>query len=163
MGFLPIFLAMAGFVVLWGIVSSNSIKTRKQEAESSAFLVFEQASIRNEQFLQLYQQQPLVSTPDSQPFLAYIQQQNLPATSDAPLLAAQQVRIALPDLTSSDTHQPQGKEAYEQLQLAQQNLQQAARLFNVRLKQYNDLVGKYPTLLVARLMGYHPVKKRQPL
>lgn len=159
MGYLPVILAMAAFVILWGIVSNNSIKTRKKEAEASASLVFEQASIRNEQLRHLHHLKPLSS--EVQFLLKQTQDQREHAISSTDiLLAAQKVSTAMPDLSVSDMDNQPHQEAHKQLQIAQENFQKAAGLFRIRLKQYNELVSKNPTKFIARLTGNKPVGKQ---
>lgn len=161
MGYLPIILAMAGFIILWGIVSSNSIKNRKKEAEASASLLFEQLFVRNRQLRQLDHLKAL--PPAVQRFLNLAQDQHESAVSSTDiLLAAQKVSTdtAMPDFSVPDVDNQACREAYEQLQVAQGNLQNVARLFKIKLKQYNELTGKYPTKLIARLTGHYPISRQ---
>ncbi len=157
MGYLPIVVAITGFVVLWAIVSRYSINNKRQEAEASASLVFKQAGIRHHLLTQLRQQTSLPTALERIAESTQLQRETRNSTDL--LLAAQRVNIALPAWPAIDTMPPSCQETCEQLQIAQRNLQQVYKQFIIRLKQYNELTGKYPTLIVARMTGHYPVDK----
>ncbi len=156
MGYLPIILSTLGFIFLWGIVNLNSIKSKRKEAEAAATLVFQYAAFRNTMLRQMKQETPQDAVLHAT--LAQIQ----------PLLNEQtkedistQEKINLERKVSEQiTHLPAPEDVppmYQQLRKADNNYRQATTLYAIRLKEYNALVSKNPSKLLARMAGMQPM------
>ncbi len=157
MGYLPIILALLGFIFLWGIVNLNSIKSKRKEAEAAARLVFQYAAFRNTLLRQMQQAVPQEDV--FHPILAKIQPLLNEQTKEE--LSTQQKIELESKVTEQITHLPAPENEpliYQQLQKANNNYRQAVTLYTVRLKEYNELVTRYPSKIVARMMGMQKIE-----
>lgn len=160
MGYLPIILALSSFVFLWGIVNYNSIKRKKKEAEESASLLFKYASLRNTILRQMNQ------IADVDPTIHTVIAQIQPHLHDQPqgeisvqkkVEAEKEVSELLNRIPSVATDHQSYHNVYKQLLVADNNYRKAATLYRIRLQQYNELVTKPPSKLIAKMMSLHPV------
>lgn len=161
MGYLPIILALSCFVFLWGIVNYNSIKRRKKEAEESASLLFKYASLRNTILKQMNQ------VPDVDPTIHTVIAQIQLHLNDLPEgeVSVQKKIEAEQEVTGLISHIPavapdhqQYHSVYKQLAVADDNYRKAVTLYRIRVRQYNELVSKNPSKLVAKVMGLKPIE-----
>lgn len=161
MGYIPIILAILGFILLWGIVNFNSIKHKKKEAEEAASLLFKYAALRNtilRQMNQVVDEDTTIHTliEQVQPHLNDQTQQDIAVQRKIALEKEVSERIASIPPVAVDNLNYQN--TYKQLQVADNHYRKAATLYQIRLKQYNDLVVKNPTRLLANVLGFKPIE-----
>lgn len=159
MGFLPIIVAILGFLFLWAIVNIYSIRQRKQEAETAASGVFERAGKRNQRFQQLAALQG-TDEKHSQ-LLQFIsrqlnEQEEGQISVEEKLLAEKKVSELMADIPPRE-NDPIYQQTYQLLQEADQTYRRVASRYRRRASEYNDLISKNPSKILARLGGYKPI------
>lgn len=162
MGYLPIILALLGFIFLWGIVNYYSIKTRHQEIDSASELAFRYASLRQNILLQL------TNIPSEDSSLHHLLQRvrksirpyDKDSTSPFVLLASEKNTSRQIDVLSDQLgSQKIYRTSIQQLQKADMAYRVASNRFSIKVKQYNELVTRPPSNLVAFLTGFKKVKE----
>ncbi|MDF9798026.1 hypothetical protein OKW21_003289 [Catalinimonas alkaloidigena] len=160
MGYLPIILALLGFVFLWAIVNYNSIKVKKVEVELASRQVFQFASLRNTIIKRMAN---IVHEDDTlQKIVGQVREQLNELTTDTnstqeKIEAEKKVTQSVNDIPEGYVKNSAYSEAYHQLQLAQNNYQKAASVYHKRLKEYHELLNRYPSKMVAKVSGFKPV------
>ncbi|MEQ9440567.1 MAG: hypothetical protein RIG62_16055 [Cyclobacteriaceae bacterium] len=157
MGYLPIILAILGFVFLWGIVNYNAMKTRKAEASQAADLVYRYAALRQNIIIQLAN----IQSGDTSLFtlMQRIKESVRPISrennSPIDVLSSEQKLSrhidGLPDQLATEKSY---RNSVQQLQKADMEYRIAANRFALKVRQYNELVTKSPSRLVAGLVGF---------
>ncbi|MEK6477041.1 hypothetical protein WJR50_05885 [Catalinimonas sp. 4WD22] len=161
MGYLPIILALLGFIFLWAIVNYNSIKIKKAEVEQASKQVFQYASLRNT----IIKRMANIVHEDNtlQKIVAKVCDQlnelSIEAAStEDKIQAEKKVTQAVKDIPEGYVKNSPYSEAYHQLQLAQNNYQKAASVYHKRLQEYHELINKYPSKMVAKASGFKHVQ-----
>lgn len=161
MGYLPIILALLGFIFLWAIVNYNSIKIKKAEVEQASRQVFQHASLRNT----IIKRMANIIHEDNtlQKIVGQVRDQlnelslDTASTEDK-IQAEKKVTQAVKDIPEGYVKNSSYSEAYHQLQLAQNNYQKAASIYHKRLQEYHELIGKYPSKMIAKASGFKHVQ-----
>ncbi|WKN43255.1 hypothetical protein [Tunicatimonas pelagia] len=157
MGFLPIILAIVGFLFLWGIVNYHSLKTRKKEVEEAAELVFRYAALRQNIIIQLSN---IEGNDDSLSTLLHrIVQSFHPidkntTTATEIVASGQQLSQQVDELPDQLGKHKVYRSSIEQLQKADLAYRIAANRYSLKLEQYLGLVTKPPSKFVAALFGF---------
>ncbi len=161
MGYLPIIVALAGFIFLWGIVNFNSLKRKKKEAEEAASLLFKYAALRNtilRQMNQITEVDPTIHT-----IVEQIQSQLNDQTREE--ISVQEKTEKETEITSLIEKIPTAfvgegsyDNTYRQLLVADNHYRKAATLYRIRLHQYNELVTRNPSKQIAKLTGFRPIE-----
>jgi hypothetical protein len=159
MGFLPIILAILGFLFLWAIVNYQSLRIRKNEVDHAADEVFQQAGYRN---------QILKSLPSSdndevglKEIFALIKRkldehQRTEMSVEDKIRHEKQIDELMTDIPPPDGH-AEYEESYLALQKSHQDYQRAVVSYRRRLREYNELIQKNPTKMLAKLSGFRPI------
>lgn len=161
MGYLPIILSLLCFIFLWGIVNYNSIKRKKKEAEESASLLFKYASLRNtilRQMNQITDVDPTIHTVIDQIQKYLNNQPQSEITVQKKIEAEKEITELISSLPSVVSDHQSYHNVYKQLLVTDNNYRKAANLYRIRLQQYNELVNKNPSKLIAKMMGLRPAE-----
>lgn len=160
MGWLPIILAVSGFLFFVALINYNSINTHK-EAIMLAFFNICQTSKARQTLLKSLPEDTIrkETAPSFQPdllmdnfqlnrfpeHLAYIKQERQ-SVADSQLYLR--------------TNRPAGKEnrkLLKSLQLLNHRQHIHIKVFYRKVREYNQLTASYPTKMVARAMGFKPL------
>lgn len=162
MGYLPIILSLLCFIFLWGIVNYNSIKRKKKEAEESASLLFKYASLRNtilRQMNQITDVDPTIHTVIDQIQLSLNDQPQEDISVQKKIEAEGEITQLIDRIPSVTSDHPGSyHNVYKQLLVTDNNYRKAATLYRIRIQQYNELVNKNPSKLIAKMMGLRPAE-----
>ena len=160
MGYLPIILALLGFIFLWGIVNHHSIKTRKAELAQAADLVYRYAALRQNIILQIAN----IKSEDTSLYtlMQRIKSAVTPITRDEAspedvLASEERLTKHINELPDQLATQKSYRNSVKQLQKADMEYRIAANRYQLKVQQYNDLVGKSPSKFVALLTGFKKV------
>lgn len=160
MGYLPIILAIVGFVFLWGIVNHHFIKTRRAEVMQAADLVYRYAALRQNIILQIAN----IRSEDTSLFTlmqrikAAIEPISRDETSPADVLASEEkLSRHINELPDQLATQKSYRNSVKQLQKADMEYRIAANRYHLKVKQFNDLVGKSPSKFLAFLTGFKKI------
>lgn len=156
MGWLPIALALAGFIFFVAIVNQNSINMHK-EAIMMAFFHFCQTAKARHTLLKALGQTAdgeqchvnhLTNDFDLKHFKAYVAciRKEMQSIEDSRM----QLRMNRPA-------NPDVRKALKSLQVLNHRQHINIKVFKRKVKEYNQLIGAYPTRLVAK------ATRRQPL
>lgn len=160
MGYIPIIVALLGLITLWGLVNYNSIKTKKIALDQKAQELYKYATLRNATLRQLSkiasQHIPLVQIfqeavgklDDRSP-----EQIDIHSKLDHEHKVTQLI-AEIPQIGEDENY----KKMFKQLQIADDYYRKAASAYSFRLKDYNTLVTRQPSKIVASLMRFKPVK-----
>ena len=165
MGYLPIILAILGFVFLWGIVNYHSIKTRKREVNDAAELVYRYAALRQNIIIQLAN---IESEDDSlRALLLRVRKAILPTEKEKRpvndlLHTEKKLSQHIDELPDQLGKLKNYRSSIEQLQKADLAYRVAANRYSLKLEQYNDLVTKAPSKFLASIMGFKKVAVSHP-
>lgn len=158
MGFLPIIVAILGFLLLWGIVNFYSIRQRKSEVEAAESLLFSAAASRNQQLKNMADLEQ-ADTNQEQLFQFISRQLDEHRQGQIPvaekLLAEKKVSELILDIPPDESN-AEYQQRYRQLQEANKAYQRAASLYRLRSNEYNELITKNPSKMLARMSGYKP-------
>lgn len=157
MGWLPIALALAGFVFFVAIVNQNSINMHK-EALMMAFFHFCQTAKARHTLLKA-----LGQTSDGEPchvnhlsgdfklknFKAYV------ACIKQELQSIEDSRLTLRTNRPAD---PNTRKAIKSLQVLNHRQHINIKVFKRKVKEYNQLISSYPTKLVAKATNRQPLR-----
>lgn len=160
MGYLPIILALLGFIFLWAIVNYNSIKLKKGEVEQASQQVFQFARLRNTIIKRMAN---IVHEDESlQKIVSRVREQlnELSAESSSTeekMQAEYKVSQAVKDIPQGYVKTSAYSDAYHQLQTAQNNYQKAASIYQRRRREYHELISKQPSKIVARIGGFKAI------
>lgn len=159
MGFLPIIVAILGFLLLWGIVNYYSIRQRKNEVETAAVQVFEAAERRNQHIMKMADQK--LADENQARLFQFISGQldehhhgQIPV--EKKLAAEKKVSEFMMDIPPHE-HEAEYQRSYQQLLESDKAYKRAASLYRLRSSEYNELIGKNPSKMLARLSGYKPI------
>lgn len=159
MGFLPIIVALLGFLLLWGIVNYYSIKQRRNEVKLAISEVFEASERRNEALQLLIDADR--RDKNQKEILHYIGKQ-LDRRKEGEVGISDKLRqenkvsdliMDIPPQEEAPAYQTQ----FDEVQKANKGYQMTARLFRNRSADYNELISNYPSKLVARISGQKPI------
>lgn len=160
MGYLPIIVAILGFMFLWGIVNYHSLKNRKKELTDAADLVFRYAALRQNIIIQLANID--AEDPSLRTLLNRVKESIKPFSKEydsaADVVANEQTLSQhideLPDqLGVLKTY----RSSIEQLQKADLAFRVAANRYLLKLDQYHNLVTKAPSKFIAALTGFKKI------
>ncbi|MGB3586950.1 MAG: hypothetical protein WBA23_10440 [Tunicatimonas sp.] len=157
MGFLPLIVAVAGFIFLWGIVNYHSLKTRKKEVEEAAELVYRYAALRQNIIIQLSNIEGNDTSLSTllQRIVQSFQSVDKNTTTASELVSSgQQLSQQIDNLPDQLGKHKIYQSSIEQLQKADFAYRIAANRYSLKLQQYLDLVTKSPSKLVASLFGF---------
>jgi len=165
MGYLPIILAILGFIFLWGIVNYHSIKNRKREVADASELVFRYAALRQNIIIQLAN---IEADDDSlRPLLLRIREAIVPlekekSTASELLIAEKELTQHIDELPDQLGKLKNYRSSIEQLQKADLAYRIAANRYSLKLEQYNSLVTKAPSKFLAAITGFKPLATTTP-
>jgi len=159
MGFLPIIVAILGFILLWGIVNFYSIRQRRSEAKAAGRAVFAAAEQRNLLVKELASQR--FRDDNLAQLLQYISKQLDDHQPDQislkdKLKIEQKVSELIRDIPPMEGH-AQHQSTYQDLRTADHTYKRAASVSRLRSAEYNELLSKNPSKLLARLSGFKPL------
>jgi hypothetical protein len=159
MGFLPIILSLLGFSFLWGMVNYNSIKNKKQEVREAAEDLFKYAQLRN-LILSTLSEIHTDNADLKQSIQLACEQRNdakVDEISPEEKISAEQKVSALirkiPSAEMNDNYQG----SYEQLMTVSQSCLKVAAVYNKKVQEYNELITRYPSRLLASAYGFKPI------
>ncbi len=160
MGYLPIILALLGFIFLWGIVNYHSIKTKKAEVGQAANQVFKYASLRNTIIKRMANIQHEDKT--LQQIVIKVRDQLHEGThaevgTAEKMEAEKKTTKIVKDIPDGYSKNSSYSDAYHQLQVTQNSYQKAASAYHRRQDEYHELLRKYPSKLVASLAGFKQI------
>jgi hypothetical protein len=157
MGYLPIILAILGFIFLWSIVNYHSLKARKRELDDASELVYRYASLRQNIIIQLAN----IKSEDGslQALLHRIKAAIRPIekeenTVSELLLGEKELSQHIDELPDQLGKLKNYRSSIEQLQKADLAYRIAANRYSLKLEQYNSLVTKAPSKFIAKLTGF---------
>lgn len=157
MGWLPIALALAGFVFFVAIVNQNSINTHK-EAMMMAFFHFCQTAKARHTLLKALGQSAdgeqchvnqLTDNFELKHFKAYV------ACIKKEIQSIEDSRIQLRMNRPAD---PDTRKALKSLQVLNHRQHINIKVFKRKVKEYNQLISAYPTKLIAKASGRQPLR-----
>lgn len=161
MGYLPIILALLGFLFLWAVVNYQSLRIRKKEVEQAAEAVFQQAKLRKEQLKSL---QSSDKDEAAMQEIFDLIKRKLDEHHPSEMSVAEKIRHEKAvDELMADIPPPDGHPAYEKtyhaLEKAHQNYQRAVVSYRNRVREYDELIQKYPSKMLAKLFGFRSIAK----
>jgi hypothetical protein len=161
MGYLPIILALLGFLFLWTIVNYQSIRIRKNEVTQAIDEIFKKAATRNQALKDLSAQ---VTEEDAALEIIEFFRRKLDEQTDKKLSLAEKLEYEMHfDKLMDDIPPPSGhtayEEAYQQLVKVHNQYRQTVANYRKRVREYNELISKNPSRLVAGLTGFSPIQK----
>lgn len=160
MGYIPIIVALLGFLVLWGLVNYNSLKAKRIALEQKAQDVYKFSVLRNATLRQLAKiaskdvtlthlfQEVVDKLDDRKPNEVEVHEKMHQEHKVTELIAG------IPLIEEDENYQ----KMFKQLQIADDYYRKAASAYNYRLKDYNALVTRNPSKIVASLMRFKPVE-----
>lgn len=159
MGFLPIILAILGFVFLWGIVNYQSLRMRKIQVKKWEDEVLQAAGNRDETLKNLLAQDDENAALQE---LSDFINRKLEASSGTRQSIAEKLQQekVLGELVA-DIPPPSGntayEEAYNKLQKSHLRYRQSVNTYRKSIRDYNELIKKNPTRMLAGIMGFKPM------
>ncbi|WKN31472.1 hypothetical protein PZB74_21210 [Porifericola rhodea] len=164
MGYLPIILALLGFIFLWAIVNYNSIKLKKAEAEQASKLVFQQAALRSTIIKRManisHEDATLLQTVQRVKNSLNDYEEGQISTVEK-IEAEKKVNASINDIPQDYIKDSPYSEAYHQLQIAHNNYQRVAAVYLSKVKNYEELLHRYPSKLIASAGGFKPLNQEQ--
>ena len=161
MGYLPIILALLGFLFLWTIVNYQSIRISKNEVSQAIDDIFKKAAARNQALKDLSQK--ATEEDASSEILAFIRRKLDEQTDERLPLAKKLEKEMHLDELMGDIPPPSEhtayEEAYQRLEKVHKQYRQSVASYRKRVRDYNELISKNPSRLVASLAGFSPIKK----
>ena len=160
MGYIPVIVALLGFITLWGLVNYNSIKAKKIALDQKAQEVYKYAMLRNATLRQLAKiaSQDITLThlfheavnklDDRNPEEVNIHEKMQGEHKVTELIAE------IPLIEEDENY----RKMFKQLQVADDYYRKVASAYSFRLKDYNGLVTRNPSKIVASLMRFKPVE-----
>ena len=160
MGYIPIIVALLGFILLWGLVNYNSIKAKKIALDQKAQDVYKFSILRNATLRQLAK---IASQDTTLTHLFHEAVGKLDDRNSEEVDVHKKIQqehkvtelIAEIPLIGEDENY---KKMFKQLQIADDYYRKASSAYSFRLKDYNALVTRNPSKIVASLMRFKPVK-----
>ena len=159
MGFLPIILSLLGFSFLWGMVNYNSIKNKKHEVREAAEDLFKYAQLRNG-ILSTLSEIPTDKTDVKQSIQLACEQRNdaqIDEISPKEKISAEQKVSALIRNIPSAEMNSSYHDTYEQLLTVSQSCLKVAAVYKKKVREYNELITRYPSRLLASAYGFKPI------
>lgn len=161
MGYLPIILALLGFLFLWTIVNYQSIRISKNEVAQAIDDIFKKAAARNQALQDLSEQ--TTEEDAASEILGFIRRKLDEQTDERLPLAEKLEQEMHLDELMGDIPPPRGhtayEEAYQRLEKVHKQYLQSVASYRKRVRDYNELISKNPSRLVASLTGFSPIKK----
>ena len=156
MGWLPIALALAGFVFFVVIVNYNSIKVH-EEAITLAYLNFCQtAKARHTLLISL---QDIANKSNPPAFMAQdFHLKRYPEYLKGMREELQSIEETQIFLRINQRAPRETRNKLKSLQVLNHRQQIYIRVFSRKVREYNNLVSSYPTAMVARASGRKPLK-----
>lgn len=159
MGFLPIILAILGFVFLWGIVNYQSLRMRKIQVKKCEDEVLQAAGHRDEALKKLLAQDDENAALQE---LSDFINRKLEASYGAGQSIAEKLKQekVLGELVA-DVPPPSGHAAYEEayntLQKSHLRYRQSVNSYRKSIRDYNELIEKNPTRMLAGIAGFKSI------
>jgi len=157
MGFLPIIVAVAGFIFLWGIVNYHSLKSRKKEVEDAAELVHRYAALRQNIIIQLSNiegRDVSLSALLQRMVQSFHPVDKNTTTATNIVDSGHQLSQQIDELPDQLGKHKIYRSSIEQLQKADFAYRMAANRFSLKSQQYLNLITKPPSKFVAKLFGF---------
>jgi len=160
MGYIPIIVALLGFILLWGLVNYHSIKAKKIALQQKSLDVFKYSLLRNATLRQLAKIARYDGTLDNifQMTVAQLDDRNKDEVDVQEKIHREQKvteLIAEIPLIGEDENY---EKMYKQLHVADDYYRKAASAYAFRLKNYNTLVTRNPSKIIATIMRLKPVE-----
>ncbi len=147
MGFLPLFVAILGLVLLYSIYTYNQIKPRKANVNA----IIDQMAVNHRERKQLILEQEQSSSRSELMKLA----DKLKRTSTDRFQSFKKEEEFLSDFENV-INAIQGEELAVKLKAHNDKQAELTKALNVRSKEYNSFISKSPAKAVASVFGFKP-------
>jgi len=147
MGFLPLFVAILGLVLLYSIYTYNQIKPRKANVN----VIIDQMAVNHRERKQLILEQEQSSSRSELMKLA----DKLKRTSTDRFQSFKKEEEFLSDFENV-INAIQGEELAVKLKAHNDKQAELTKALNVRSKEYNSFISKSPAKAVASVFGFKP-------
>lgn len=160
MGYIPIIVALLGFVVLWGLVNYNSIKAKKIALDQKAQEVYKYATLRNATLRQLAKiaSQDITLTHLFHEAVDKLDDRNSEEVDVHEKMQREhkvtEVIAEIPLIGEDENY----RKMFKHLQIADDYYRKVASAYAFRVKDYNALVTRNPSKIVASIMRFKPVE-----
>lgn len=155
MGWLPIALALAGFLFFVVLINYNSIKTHEEAIKLAFFNFCQTAKARNTLL-------KVINAPREDCAAAYLESDFAFRRLSEYYACIQQEKKSIENSrVYVQMNQPADKEKrkiLKSLQVLNHRQFINIKILNRKMREYNTLVSSYPTKLVAQLMGHNKFK-----
>ena len=156
MGWLPIALALTGFAFFVFIINYNSIKTQEEAINLAFFNLCQTAKARHTLLLFLQEIEPdnWASTHPERSF-------HLKKYPEYLGLIRKEIQSVEKSKLIVEVNKPADRDTRKKLkslQVLNHRQQIFIKIFNRKVREYNNLISSYPTAMVAKAAGYHPLQ-----
>lgn len=160
MGYLPIVVALLGFIFLWAVVNYNSLKSKRELLNQKSEEIFKYAALRNATMRQLAK-----AVGETHQNLESLFNQATNKLNDNTIKEISPTeKIKLEHATSlaftalpTDIDDEKYLTLYKQLEIADDFYRKSVSSFIFRLNDYNQMVKSMPSKIVATAMHFKPV------